>query len=468
MAVKINSFPNKTELQRIETLRKFRKLYENEQMVVLGIHEIIKNQYKNIADLVYLAHAVPARITEFYGDFVQGDVERLIIRANTDNKADQDWIESVVYENDLKEKVADFAEDQSEFGFVVFLGFVDEDGIYHIQTVGADQYFPQADGSVVFATYKQDPDNLESKQLLMHVQHYQMKDGKVVIEHQAFRTSEAGVAVENYDLAKMGALIGRPDLKPEETIEGLDELPIRQADNGRRSRWGFGKSDYHDILPQLAEVNERTTHASTQFLKNLDAKMVVPSSAYEMNEETGETELKHKEVFIADGKEDVTPTYIINSNPLITEVREHVMGELKFIEWTTSVPMWALTKGSAPERVESLRIQLYPALRKTKKKQAKIKRALLDMFRIGAKMTSQSEDLQNKDIVIDFGDPLPVDEQVQVQTESEKIRSGLSSRSSSMKRIENYNDEQVKQEMETIKAEDQIAGIGNANNAPTL
>lgn len=463
----LNKFPNKTELERIETLRKYRKLYENNQMVVLGIHDIIKNQYKNVADLVYLAHSVPARITEFYGDFVQGDVERMSIQVSNGSQADQEWVDGVVYENDIKEKINDYAEDQSEFGFVVFLGYVDSEGVYHIQTVGSDQYFPQADGSVVFATYKTDPEDPDSKRFLLHTQHYQIKDGKVVIEHQAFRTNEQGVAVETYSLEAMSKLVGR-ELKETEEIDGLDELPIRQADNGRRTKWGFGKSDYHDILPQLAEINERVTHASTQFLKNLDAKMVVPASAYEQDEETGESKLKHKEVFIADGKEDVTPTYIINQNPLISEVREHVMGELKFIEWTTAVPMWALTKGSAPERVESLRIQLFGALRKSKKKQAKIRRALLDMFRIGAKMTGQSEDLQQKDLIIEFSDPLPVDEMAQVQTESEKIRSGISSRSSAMKRVENYTDEQVAQEQEKIKAEDQIAGIGNANNAPTL
>lgn len=121
MPVKINEFPSNAELARIKTLGKYRKLNNNNQLEVLSIHELIKKQYKTLADMVYLAHAIPGRITEFYGDFVQGDVDRMIISAPTDAQADNKWVENVVFENDLKEKVSDYGEDQSEYGFCVLL-----------------------------------------------------------------------------------------------------------------------------------------------------------------------------------------------------------------------------------------------------------------------------------------------------------------------------------------------------------
>lgn len=459
MAVKKNEFPTKLELERISILRKYHSLYENEQMAVLGIHDIIKNQYKDLKDMVYLAHALPARITEFYGDFVQGDVERMRIVAPNSDVKDQEWIDSVVYENDLKEKVSDFAELQSEFGFCVLHGWVDESQLFHIESVPGDQSFPQPDGSWIFATYKNNPEH--PGELLLHVQHYQLKDGHVVIEHQAFIADQKGVAIQDYPLEKMGALVGRT-LLPEEIIE-IDELPIKQADNGRKMKVGIGKSDYSDILPQLAEVNERATHVSTQLLKNLDAKMKVPASAYDEN-----GKLRYTEAFVVETKDDPVPEFIINSNPLMADLREHLMTQLKFIELITAVPMWALTRGAGVERVESLRIQLFGAIRKTLKKRAKIRRAILDMIRIGAKMTGQSESLKSKDIILEFGDPLPVDELQQVQVESSKITSGLTSKKSSMKRIENYTDAEAQAELELIKSEDQIAGIGNSNNAPAL
>lgn len=466
MAVKINEFPSTVERQRVTTLQKYQKLYENEQFAVLGIHELIKKHYKKLADLIYLAHAIPSRVTEFYGDFVQGDVDRLIIQAGTGVEADEQFIETIVYENDLKEHISDYAEEQSQYGYTVFLGWVDDAGSYRIDSVPADQYFPQTDGSVIFATYKKDPTDKDQKRLLLHTQHYHKEGEKVIIDHQAWRVDSIGVNTEIYPLEEMGKLIGRT-LQETETLD-IDELPIRQADNGRRTRWGFGKSDYMDILPQLAEINERTTHASTVFLKNIDAKLVLPSSSLNEDEKTGEVKLKQQDVYITQSKEDQIPQYVTNTNPLLADAREHVSTEMKFIEWVTGVPMWALTKGAQAEKVESLRIQLFTAVRKTAKKRAKIKRALLDMVRIGAKMTNKSEALKTQDIVIDFADVLPVDELTQVEAESAKITAGISSKKRAMMRIENYDEEQAQAELDTIKSEDAILGIGNTNNAPAL
>lgn len=467
MAVKINEFPSVIERARITALRKYQKLYENDQFAVLGIHELIKKHYKNLTDLVYISHGIPARITEFYGDFVQGDVDRLIIQAATGNTADEKFVDDLVFENDLKERISDYAEDQSQYGYVVFLGWVDGSNVFHIDAVPADQYFPQVDGSAIFATYKKDPEDKDQKKLVLHTQHYQKEGDSVFVEHQAWRVNNLGIAIETFSLEEMGKLIGRK-LVEKETLDKIDELPIKQADNGRRTKWGFGKSDYHDIIPQLAEINERVTHVSTVFLKNIDAKMVVPASSLDEDEKTGEVKLKQQDVYITETKEDMIPQYITNTNPLLADVREHVSMELKMIEWITGVPMWAITKGAAAEKVESLRIQLFTAVRKSVKKRAKIKRALLDMIRIGAKMTDQSKELQESDSIIDFSEVLPVDEMAQVEAESVKISSGITSKRRAMMRIENYDEDEAEAELEVIKSEDAIAGIGNEKNAPTI
>jgi len=468
MSVKINEFPSSKEIQRVNALKQYHKLYDtSEQLSILKLHELIKKQYKNLADLVYLAHGIPARITEVYGDFVLGDVERLVIQAPAGaSEDDQAWVEGVVYENDLKERMSDFAEDQSEFGFVVLLGYKDDENQYHMMSVPADQYFPQSDGSVVFITYRKDPANPTSKKLLAHTQHYQKGNGNVFIEHQAWRCNQTGVVIEAYPLEAMSALVGRT-LVESETLD-IDEIPVRQIDNGRRSKEGYGKSDYADIVPQLAEINERSTQVATQFLKNMDAKLAIPASSLEEDEEEGSTKVKHSEAFILESKEDPMPQYIINTNPLLNDAREHILSMMKFIEFMTGIPMWALTRTAAPQSVESLRIQLFPAMRKTSKKRAKLRRGVLDMLRIGAKMTSSSEELQKNDCIIKFSDALPVDEQVQVNVEAQKITSGISSRHSSLKRIENIDDEAADEELARIKNEDAIAGLGSVGSAPTL
>lgn len=459
MAVELRKFPNDIERDRIAVIGDYRKLSEdNEQFAVLGVHDVIRKQYKDAKSLIYLAHAIPARISEFYGDFVQGDVDKLIIAPKkSDNQDLVDFVKQVVYENDLKERISDIGEEQSEFGYVVLLGRLDNDGNFIIDIVPPDQYFPQPDGSVIFATYKRDPDDITGKRLLLYTQHYQMVNGKCQIERQAFKTDERGVASEEYSLSAMSQILGR-EIKPLEVID-IDELPIRQIDNGRKTKYGFGKSDYADIMPQLAEINERATHISTQLLKNLDAKMALPQSLFV------DGVLPQGDAYAIGSKDDIIPQYISNTNTLIADVREHIIFELKIISFVTGVPMFHLLGTAQPERVESLKIQLFSALRKTTKKRAKIKRALLDMFRIGAKLKNIPLD---DDIIISFSSPLPEDELVEAQVEQIKVQAGISSRVSAMERLENYSEEEAINELKRIANEDRITGVVDTTTPPSF
>ncbi len=457
MKILAGQFPNDTERERITTLGKYSKLYENEAQNVLGLHDIIKNQYKKLADLVYLAHAVPARVSDFYGDFVQGDSDKMIIEVVSKNEKDVEFVNDIVERNDIKEKIYDWGVDQSEFGFFILFGRTDDENKFILDVVPQDQFFPQADGSVIFATYKKDPEDQSGNRLVCFTQNYQIENEKVLIERQAWSTNEQGVLTAEYDFKKMIEILGE-DYQESETLS-LDELPIMQIDNGKKSKYGFGKSDYANVMPQLAEINERTTHVSTVLLKNLDAKMSVPESSIDE-----EGEMKHKDTYVLD-KDEKEPKFITNQNPLLNETREHVISEMKFISWITAVPMFEILKSSMPDRVESLRIQLFQAVRKTDTKRSKLKKGLADMLKIGFKMSSITFD---GNISIIFSDVLPVDNLQIVQVEETKIRSGTTSKRSSMKRTENYSDDEVDEEIEQIKTEEAIAGIGAGGEAPTL
>jgi hypothetical protein len=432
-------------------------LYEGEQYKVLGLHDIIKKQYSKEKDIVYLSNPIPARVADFYGDFVSGDLEKMVIAGDSGKPEVDDFVDETVYENDLKEKMTDIGTRQSEFGYVPLLGWVDEDDIYHIDEIPQDQYFPQGDGSVVIATYKLNPAPMFDKELLLLTKHYELVNGKVLITREAWKCDGKGIVQSVYSLEAMAAIIGRP-LVPTETLE-IDDLPIRQIDNTHRSREGYGKSDYCDIVPQLAEINERTTQIATQLLKNLDAKMQLPASMFD---EDGK--VKYFDSVAIESKEDPDAKYITNANPLITDAQEHILGQIKMISFSTAVPMFEILKSTMPERVESLRIQMFQAIRRTNRKRAKISRAINDMFRIGFKLKGIEYD---EDITLKFSDVLPSDELNEANTESIKITSGLTSRKSAIMRLEGYTPEEADEEMKQITSEDKIAGV-DIQNPPVL
>lgn len=456
--LKANTFPTTGERETISALGKFSKLYCNDSMNVLGLHELIKKQYKKLADIVYISHALPAYISDFYADFVSGDVDDLQILLDPADKAKQSELEDQIYENDLKEQVNDWATSQSEFGSVPLYTYLDEDGAVRYEDVPNDQYFPQPDGSVVIATYKKNPNDATGKLLVLLTQHFQVVSGKVSIERQAWMCDEKGINTQEWSVESWNKAFGK-QYKPADTL-AIDELPFVQADNGRRTRDGYGKSDYVDIIPQLAEINERRTHISTQLLKNLDAKMELPAS---LKDDDGN--VKEFDTVFIDSKEQSVARYITQDSTMVSDAEEHIMSQIRIISTVTGVPLWALTKGTAPERVESLRIQLFAAIRKTHRKRAKLRRAIQDIIRIGFKL--QGEELTT-DPIIKFGDVLPTDDLIGAETEATKVRSGLSSRRSSIMRLENVSEEDAKKELAVIQEEERTIGAFDTSTPPQL
>jgi len=454
MEIKVGKFPSDEEKVRISDTAKYLDLYENRQKGVLGLHEIIEKQYKNAKDVVYLAHAIPARISDFYGDFVQGNVSQLTI--TTTEEGDQEFIDGVVDYNDLKEMVYDYGVDQSEFGYIALHTWKDDEDVTHIDQIPQDQYFPQADGSVIISTYRKDSRGV-TDQFYALTQNFQIENGKVVITREGWKADANGVLIEKVDLSIVNELVG-VEYEPTQTLD-IDVIPIIQVDNGRQMSSGFGKSDYNDILPQLAELNERATHISTQLLKNLDAKMQIPKTDQTTDEDGN---LKQWDTLIVEGKDHAEAKYILNTNPLIDSTEKHIELQIKMISFLSSVPMFELLKSSMPERVESLRIQLFSAIRKTDTKRSKLEKGIKDILKIAGKLSS----VEIEDISMKFGDVLPIDEYQQAQTEEVRIRSGNTSKQSSIKRLDNVTNEVADIELEQIASEDKIAGVGDT--IPTL
>lgn len=445
-----NNFPNKIEKERIKTLGKYEKLYENEQEAILKLHDIIKNQYKDYNETIYLAHAIPAKISDFYGDFVSGRSTQLSIHLDSEDSDELNTFEEIVEDNDIREKISDYATDQSQYGFEVLLGMV-EDKEFKIQEVEQDQYFPQSDGSVIFATYYRDPesdDPLKERDFYLYTQHYRLEDEDVIIERKAWKCNEENVATEEVPLDYLGI-----EEEEEERIEGLGELPIVQIDNGRRTRWGFGKSDYHDIMPQLAEINERVTHISTQLLKNLNAILELQDNNTLVDEDNS---LKPFDFVMLPDKDSVKTRYVTNENPLIEETFKHIDRQISMISWITGVPSFDISDRSQPERVESLKIRMFSAVRKTETKRMKIEKGIKDIINIGFKMLDMELD---STVRMEFTDVIPQDELKATQVEEAKVTAGLSSRASAMKRLDNLSKDEVDEEMERMRKEGIESGV---------
>lgn len=460
--LKSGAFPTVTEAERINTIQKYNRLYETRHDLVFNLHDLITKHFKKKNEIIYISHALPAKITDFYGDFVQGDDDRLQIALalSEDDESDDTLLEQFIDDNDLIEMIFDIGSNQSQYGYDVLLGYKTDDDKYLIQQVPADQYFPQSDGSVIFASIVRDPNDanpdVKARKKFYFIQHYYLENNKLQIKRSAWTLNSEG---------RIGDKIGYEILGnelPEEEVIDVDEMPIAQIDNGRKTRWGFGKSDYVDVMPQIEEINEKTTQVSIQLLKNMNAKLILPDVKGTHDEEGNPIEV---DTIYIPPEAKAQAQYVLNTNPMVEQTFVHVDKQLRMVSTVTGVPLFELADKAQPEKVESLRIKMFSAMRRTNTKRSRIKRGLRKILRVGYKLFG--DELENA-IDIQFSDVLPTDPLVEAQVEQTKVDAGISSRRSAMKRVENYTDEEVDAELEQINEENIQSGAVNANNAPQL
>ena len=463
--MKPKNFPNTTEIQRINTLGEFEKLADNNQEPVLPLNDIITKQFKTNTAL-YISHALPAKITEFYSDLVHGDPERLQI--TTANEGVQDRIDEITQDNDVIERIGDWADDQSTFGYFVLYGYEDADQKYRIAQAYQDQYFPQPDGSVVFATYEKDQrqtdKDLNDRDTVCYIQRYTLTNSGVEIKRGVYETID-GQKLKDNRLPDEQYLTPYFGTEAQENLAGLTELPIAQCDNTKPTRAGFGRSDYAPILPQLGEINESRTQVKVDLLKNTNAILERARAETSVGDDGVQEQL---DTIVLGDNQTPRAKYVTNDNPLLRNNEEHIKSQIEMLSVVTGVPLYELTGGNMPERVESLRIKLFSAIRKTNRKRAKIQSALKKMYRVGLAMKGQS--VESFDFAVKFSDVLPVDELVTAQTEQTKLDSGMTSRVSAIRRVQGVSQEEAEAELEIIRTEERQDGrdVINSDNPPTL
>jgi hypothetical protein len=452
MALDKNDFPNINELAQIQRVRNLGKLYDGQQQDVLGLHSKISSQFKNEGDIPYIPFPFPARIADFYGDYIQGDPEKLQFIAT--EESGQERLDEVIKANNFESEVQNLGTRQSTYGYTVLSTYIEENNI-RFQVISNDQYLPQPDGSIILVTYFKVED-----EMYMLTRHYQYSDGGIVyIDRELFSAKGDGTVKEKMaglDIANK--YFGR--IFEEQENLGTNIIPIVQINNQSPNNHDYPKSDFDDITPQLAEINERSTHIATQLLKNLDARIAVPDVPGirddDGNEKSWDT------LFMKDDSK--YPKYILNDNPLIPEAREYMMLQIKVISDSTGVPMFQLVKdGAMPDTVYGMKVKHWDADRKARTKRQNIADGVDRIVKAGFAL--KGEDFKG-DVRMNFSSILPTNDTELVKKESTKVGAGLSSKVSAIMRIENMTEGEAEDEVNRIKDENRIAGVSDTNNPP--
>ena len=223
-------------------------------------------------------------------------------------------------------------------------------------------------------------------------------------------------------------------------------------------KYGFGRSDLANVFPQFAEINEVRTGIGVEVRKNMDAILEHPPLA-EGNRNADGTITQNFDTISRESNDVPETRFVTNDNPILKDAEVHIMSQVRIVSLVTDVPLSELTGGNREERVETQRIRLYPAERKVKRKRARIRAGLKKMYRVGLKLTTDFKTGDDFDFICTFSAVLPRDELQTSLSEQAKRDAGLTSRRSSMRRLEGYSDRELDEELELIRNEDNSEGV---------
>lgn len=448
-----NKFPNKQQRVRLETNQRNLRLYDGRHYKVFGIKDYFVDDTRKERKL-YIATNLPALITEYFADLIMGQGAMFFIEGEKESEA----LSKIVRGNKLNDTLYQESLDQSTFGYGVLRvrSDVNDPTKPIIELVQTDSYYPEYDfrdttqpSRVTLASFIKDPRG-EQKRGLIYKTIYEKDGEKITLRFELRFLNSDSTQGEEVDPVKYSQYF--PELTEEPlTIEGTTRIPVWQIDNTRRAGDPFGKSDYKDIEPQLEEVNNRVTHISIQLIKHMNARMAVPPSTLPDGKKD---KIKVKDIDLIEvAKEDHMPAYITNSNPLIEECFKFIDMEIQQALGIAKVPpeMVRPESSSGNDKVEAMRLRLFPSLRKVARKRLAFESVLQEALTFALSIAGVETE---NEIRIVWDDVLPVDMVALTLQMVERSTAGLVSKRTAISTLDDLTDEQADQELERIRQEE--------------
>lgn len=309
-----------------------------------------------------------------------------------------------------------------------------------------------------------DENNVTKKYL--YVEDYFMENGKAVIEYAAYEDKHGKIGAP-VDPAKIGyEPKGDQIEKHERQIEGeatktrivyiqrmeLDELPIITVDRPKTGLHRYGQSIFKQVEDQLNEINDRLTQVSLEFLKHLNAILILPEGRVPMDKD-GNVDRKQLQVFFATIGE-VDAKYLTDENPMMESAFEHMKNTIRTIAKRTKTPddfLIESEKGGI-EKSETVKTRLMQFFKRIANDRQNYHDALTDLYRIALKLEKKWNKGAKLKITFDYG--LPKDWQHDVEVWSAALDSGLASRETAVQRFQGLQDDELQDELQKIETEE--------------
>lgn len=458
-------YPPKREKGRFLELKKYKDIYDGDHINVFNHqkpHLYINNINKKI---LYIAVNLAAKISEYYSSLILGDG----IFFDVDDNGVQEQVNEIVNQNDFDITLLEGAIDQSRYGYFLLrvrTGTLEgEEGKAIIEQVPNDQFVIEFTHDLkakikrleLFAFIRMmNEKGKEIKYLFKEI--YLYPNGKVEEEEVELRKELWRVDINNQPEEKVNLEILDPNLSGKDSeMTGLNFIPARLINNSKPSGVNFGKSDYKDLMDLFEELNDKVSMISKQLMKHMNSKIAVPQNTLD---DDGNLRASEADIFeVADGEHP--PSYIVNSNPQIDQGFKHIEHIIRDIAAIAQMPLQSLgfdTKGGV-ESPEGFKLKNFETEQRINKKRLYMDTPL--QFIINTALFLESETDKQK-IEVVWSDVLPEDLKITTEVLALQVNSGLKSKETAIKELQELDEEQLEEEIARI-AEDNKINATNLN-----
>lgn len=456
---KLQKFPDETSLSRLRKYSSYEKLLEGNHYsaYMSEIGDKFSDRYKYLR---YITCNFAGLLSKVMADVMFG--EKVTIESPTKNEKEQEFIDALVFENKLDTQFYESALLNSARGDALLRIRV-EDKQIKIEDINPAMYFPEVGNN-----FREEPD----KKVLAWKEYIKNDKDKEdvylieeiytpkLIETEVYRMKdrESQEIIKKVDVKEYNSIAGT---SYEEKVEtGIDEIPLVHIPNFRLNNRYWGASDYHDLESLFFAINNRITSIDNILDKHSDPILAIPEGILDEDGEVKKSALNMVEVREGGGK----PEYIVwNANLDIAFKQIDEIIKMIFLMGEISPDVVGLDSGkrSSAESGRALKLRMLRTLAKKNRKALYYEIGIQKAIQIAsmfAKAGNVVGDVKYKgDEIIPsviFADGVVDDKVEEIQNETLKLSSGITSKLRAIKTVEDMDDEQAEALLKEIKGED--------------
>jgi hypothetical protein len=468
------SFPKQADKNRIDQYRHYDRIYNGEHFDAFSIKSSgeVAKAYKKLR---YIVANFGGLMSHVMADMLFGESLTIDLK---DNKS-QDFISSLVHENDLISQLYESAIINSRRGDDVFkirIGkrnpldtFAKPEII--IEQVGANIYFPAFDSKAARNVTTQDiiaTTFVEGSNTYLHKETHQPG----VIYHEVFKYDpRSQTLISNEDPKRFGFM------EVEETK--IKRSLVFHIPNFRDGEF-FGPSDYKDLESLFFALNNRLTKTDNILDKHSDPILAVPPGVID---EEGKVKKESLGMFEVDNENPGfnKPEYIVwNANLESAFKQVDKIVDLLFMFSEIAPATMGADKGGQAESGRALKFKLLSTIRKRNRKISYYDMAIKEMLKTSMEL-SESWGIATRDGLrpgaievpnIKWSDGVVNDQVEMVEIAEKRVNTGLSSRADEIAKLDDISIDDAKIKVKEIDEETEPSlpvvtnnTNGNAGNA---